>query len=78
MDINLQNKNIGVSFAFWDILFGSLYIPKKGEAENIVFGLEEEEDSDFRNILKIYFLPFRKTLSQLKNMIRTLKQESKS
>ncbi|MGJ4786540.1 sterol desaturase family protein [Leptospira koniambonensis] len=59
-DIDLQNKNIGVSFAFWDILFGSLYIPEEGEAERTVFGLEEEENSNFRNILKIYFLPFRK------------------
>ncbi|TGK44466.1 sterol desaturase family protein [Leptospira andrefontaineae] len=76
-DINLQNKNIGVSFAFWDILFGSLYIPEEGEAERTVFGLEEEEDSNFRNILKIYFLPFGKILKNFKKTI-LLKLNSKS
>ncbi|PJZ26515.1 fatty acid hydroxylase [Leptospira hartskeerlii] len=64
-NINLQNKNIGVSFAFWDILFGSLYIPEEGEAERTVFGLEEEEDSDFHNLFKIYFLPFGKILNRI-------------
>lgn len=76
-DINLQNKNIGVSFAFWDILFGSLYIPEEGEAESTVFGLEEEEDSNFSNILKIYFLPFGRILNNFKKTI-LLKLNSKS
>ncbi|MGJ4744817.1 sterol desaturase family protein [Leptospira sp. SA-E8] len=67
-DIHLQNKNIGVSFAFWDILFGSLYIPKEGEAENTIFGLEEEEDQNFRNLFRIYFLPFGKILCKKKKV----------
>ncbi|EMK00926.1 sterol desaturase family protein [Leptospira sp. WS58.C1] len=65
-NVYLQNKNIGVSFAFWDILFGSLYIPKEGEAERTVFGLEEE-DPNFRNLFQIYFLPFGKILDKLKS-----------
>ncbi|TGM12064.1 sterol desaturase family protein [Leptospira selangorensis] len=78
IDINLQNKNIGVSFAFWDILFGSLYIPQEGEAEQTIFGLEEEEDANFENIFKIYFLPFQKILSKTRTLITLSKHESKS
>ncbi|TGN03382.1 sterol desaturase family protein [Leptospira dzoumogneensis] len=77
-DINLQNKNIGVSFAFWDILFGSLYIPEKGEAENTVFGLKEEEDSNFENLFRIYFLPFQKILSKAKTFVLLSKHQSNS
>ncbi|PKA15844.1 sterol desaturase family protein [Leptospira haakeii] len=77
-DINLQNKNIGVSFAFWDILFGSLYIPKEGEAEHTIFGLEEEEDSNFENLFRIYFLPFQKILSKAGALVTLSKHESKS
>ncbi|GBF38837.1 sterol desaturase family protein [Leptospira johnsonii] len=66
-NIDLQNKNIGVSFALWDILFRSLYIPEKGEAEHTVFGLEEEEDENFRNLFQIYFSPFRKILNRIKS-----------
>lgn len=77
-DINLQNKNIGVSFAFWDILFGSLYIPQEGEAERTIFGLKEEEDTNFENLFKIYFLPFQRILSKIKTSVTLSKQESKS
>ena len=33
------DKNFGVCFAFWDWIFGSLYIPKK--KENITYGIPE-------------------------------------
>lgn len=66
-NIILQNKNIGVSFAIWDVLFGSLYIPQEDEAENTIFGLEEEKDEDFQNLFSIYFLPFRRILERIRN-----------
>ncbi|TGM85542.1 sterol desaturase family protein [Leptospira licerasiae] len=77
-NITLQNKNIGVSFALWDILFGSLYIPEKGEAERTVFGLEEEEDTNFHNLFKIYFLPFGKLLNRIKETVFLSKHDPKS
>ncbi|WP_246050426.1 sterol desaturase family protein [Leptospira langatensis] len=63
-DIRLQNKNIGVTFAFWDILSGSLYIPSEEENRNLVFGLneDEKEKEEFKSLVWIYLLPFKKLL----------------
>ena len=50
------DKNLGFMFAFWDGLFGTLYIPKK--KENIIFGLGEIENEKFSSFWSLYLMPF--------------------
>lgn len=52
------DKNFGVAFAFWDLLFSSLYIPPQKEI--LRMGLPKEKSEDYQNIFDIYFLPFKK------------------
>ncbi len=50
------DKNLGFTFAFWDGLFGTLYIPKG--KENINFGLGAEENEKFSTFWSLYLMPF--------------------
>ena len=50
------NKNLGSGFAFWDYLFGSLYIPKGREKFEI--GLPEFEHKQFSTLTGFYLAPF--------------------
>lgn len=50
------DKNLGFTFAFWDGLFGTLYVPKA--KETIVFGLGAQEDEKFCTFWSLYLMPF--------------------
>ena len=50
------DKNLGFTFAFWDGLFGTLYVPK--EKETIVFGLGNQENEKFSTFWSLYLMPF--------------------
>lgn len=50
-------KNLGHIFAFWDLMFGTLYIPEKKEVFTI--GLNTDEDKLFEKLFNIYILPFK-------------------
>ena len=50
------NKNFGVAFAFWDYIFGSLYISKNNE--EVEFGISEKKHKYENNILYLYLCPF--------------------
>ncbi len=52
------NKNYGFTFAIWDLLFQSLYVPK--EREEIEFGIGKQEEREYSSPLRLYFLPFLK------------------
>jgi sterol desaturase/sphingolipid hydroxylase (fatty acid hydroxylase superfamily) len=49
-------KNLGFMFAFWDGMFGSLYIPRW--RETLRFGLADDESREYHGIRQLYFLPF--------------------
>ncbi len=51
------DKNYGFIFAFWDGLFGSLYVPRG--YEKLEFGIGNGEERDFSSVLRLYFVPFR-------------------
>tara|TARA_Y100000991_G_scaffold54751_1_gene39987 strand:- start:300 stop:1073 length:774 start_codon:yes stop_codon:yes gene_type:complete len=51
-----HNKNFGVAFAFWDYMFGSLYISKSNE--DVKFGISEKEHEYENNIIYLYLSPF--------------------
>tara|TARA_X000001036_G_scaffold416991_1_gene434550 strand:+ start:107 stop:1114 length:1008 start_codon:yes stop_codon:yes gene_type:complete len=51
-----HNKNFGVAFAFWDYMFGSLYVSKSNE--DVKFGISEKEHKYENNIIYLYLSPF--------------------
>ncbi len=50
------DKNLGFTFAFWDGLFGTLYVPRA--KETIIFGLGAEENEKFSTFWSLYLMPF--------------------
>lgn len=50
------DKNMGFMFAFWDRLFGTLYVPEK--KEDITFGIDERESRRFNSVWAFYVAPF--------------------
>ncbi|HJT21523.1 MAG TPA: sterol desaturase family protein [Nitrospira sp.] len=57
IDAKHWNKNFGVKFAFWDSLFGTLYVPSGNEP--VTVGLQEPEVDKFRTVGDLYLRPFR-------------------
>ena len=53
---NHFNKNFGVTFAVWDLIFKSLYISNKKEKIN--FGISDKSESNENNIIYLYISPF--------------------
>lgn len=49
------NKNCGGAFAFWDALFGTLYVPK--EKETLTLGLGDGSDGQWHNVGRMYLWP---------------------
>jgi len=72
IDEKHYDKNFGLIFAFWDWLFGTLYVPKG--YEKLEFGINREEPNPFRTITEIYLKPFSMAwdLVAPKNVRRTL------
>lgn len=63
------NKNYGFMFAFWDWMFGSLYVPEK--RETLEFGLGTSEDGEYSSVLRLYGLPFVKLFKKFKKSSRS-------
>ncbi len=51
------DKNMGLIFAFWDRMFGSLYVP--AGYEKVKYGLCDQEPNPFASVWAMYFQPFR-------------------
>ncbi|HWO43951.1 MAG TPA: sterol desaturase family protein [Candidatus Eisenbacteria bacterium] len=51
------NKNFGVTFALWDWMFGTLYIPK--EREDLVFGINPNAPQPHPTLFKAYLAPLQ-------------------
>lgn len=50
------DKNFGHIFAFWDRMFGTLYLPRP--EERVIFGIAPEEMAEHRSLRGIYLTPF--------------------
>ena len=51
------DRNMGLIFAFWDWVFGTLYVPKG--YEKLEYGISREEPNPFHSVTDIYLKPFR-------------------
>jgi sterol desaturase/sphingolipid hydroxylase (fatty acid hydroxylase superfamily) len=58
------DKNMGYVFAFWDWLFGTLYIAKKTDVYE--YGLSKTPDTTYRSIWNVYVQPFKNIIKILK------------
>ncbi len=65
-----HNKNYGEVFAIWDLMFGTLYVPKQYEA--LSFGLADEHgnpvEQPHTNLRSAILLPFLESWRALKGM----------
>ncbi len=50
------DTNMGLIFAFWDKLFGTLYIPRG--YEKLSYGLSRKNPNPFNSVAEIYYKPF--------------------
>lgn len=57
IDEKHYDRNFGLIFAFWDWLFGTLYVPRG--YERLEFGISREEPNPFGSISEIYIKPFQ-------------------
>jgi sterol desaturase/sphingolipid hydroxylase (fatty acid hydroxylase superfamily) len=56
-------KNRGFELAIWDRLFGTLYLPVRGEAFG--FGLDDGSEPSWHSVGRLYGWPFRYALAHL-------------
>jgi len=57
-----RDRNMGLLFAFWDRLFGTLFVPDG--REEIRFGLAGGEEREYSNPVKLFWLPFHKLIGR--------------
>ncbi len=61
------DKNMGFIFAFWDRMFGTLYVPQG--REHLEFGLNREgEHKAYHSVATLYLRPFARIWAQLKTI----------
>ncbi|HVM83926.1 MAG TPA: sterol desaturase family protein [Candidatus Binatia bacterium] len=54
------DKNMGFIFSFWDTMFGTLYVPQRGETFEL--GLSDGEHVRFHSLTALYFRPITNIL----------------
>jgi sterol desaturase/sphingolipid hydroxylase (fatty acid hydroxylase superfamily) len=65
------DKNMGFIFSFWDRMFGTLYIPRRGES--FALGLHSGEHVRFHGVSALYFRPFANLARRLKRLVRPMR-----
>jgi sterol desaturase/sphingolipid hydroxylase (fatty acid hydroxylase superfamily) len=60
------NKNFGFMFAFWDLMFGTIYVPKEREEIKFGCGTEPEVYGSMRNL---YLVPFVKSYRVIRGLV---------
>jgi sterol desaturase/sphingolipid hydroxylase (fatty acid hydroxylase superfamily) len=66
------DKNMGFVFAFWDGLFGTLYVPT--EREEIEFGVAGGNPADYATVRSLYLRPFPKALERRPRIVPRRRQ----
>lgn len=57
------DRNMGLIFAFWDWVFGTLYVPKG--FEKLEYGISRDEPNPFNSAIDFYIKPFRMAWDKL-------------
>ena len=64
------DRNMGLVFAFWDWLAGTLYVPEG--REEVRFGLADGEHREYDSVGRLYGLPFVKAARRFRAAGRTV------
>lgn len=67
------DRNMGNIFSFWDALMGTIYVPK--QREQLVLGLVRNEEAHYRNLWRLYMLPFARFFGLLLKKRQGLSQD---
>lgn len=62
------DKNFGLVLIIWDKMFGTLFVPDRGE--DFAFGLADDRAADYQSLPRLYFLPIRKIGAMLVSTTR--------
>jgi sterol desaturase/sphingolipid hydroxylase (fatty acid hydroxylase superfamily) len=57
------DRNFGLTFSFWDRIFGTLVVPKPDESFR--FGLTHGEHEEYQSLYRLHVLPLRKIARRL-------------
>lgn len=63
-DARHWDRNYGFTFAIWDWMCGTLYVPVS--RERIEFGIPDSNPEDFSTVGRMYFRPFRRAMESLR------------
>lgn len=74
IDEKHHDRNFGLVFAFWDWMFGTLYVPRG--YEKLEFGVAGPEPNPFHSIQEIYFKPFADAWRLLRPSTREAQRRS--
>lgn len=69
-----HDRNFGLVFAFWDWMFGTLYVPRG--YEKLEFGVAGPEPNPFRSVKDIYLKPFADAWRLIKPSSRDAKRRA--
>jgi sterol desaturase/sphingolipid hydroxylase (fatty acid hydroxylase superfamily) len=58
------DRNFGLTFSFWDRLFGTLVVPEPDE--DFVFGLTGNEHDQYQSLYKLHVVPLKKIAGRLR------------
>lgn len=58
------DRNMGLIFAFWDWVFGTLYVPQG--YEKLEYGIKKDEPNPFGSVIDIYLKPFHMAWDKLR------------
>jgi sterol desaturase/sphingolipid hydroxylase (fatty acid hydroxylase superfamily) len=58
------DRNFGNFFAFWDWLFGTLYVPR--HKETFALGISNNQHLEFNSVWNLYFVPFKNAFRLLR------------
>jgi sterol desaturase/sphingolipid hydroxylase (fatty acid hydroxylase superfamily) len=58
------NKNFGVKFAFWDVLFNTYIMPASKDSLKIGLGKNQDDSNDYNTCIKLYTTPFKKLFNK--------------
>jgi len=70
------DRNFGFMFAFWDWMFGTLYVPRG--YEKLEFGLSKHEPNPYGSVTELYLTPFKRAWQELASLAKGASAKSHS
>ncbi|MGH7437455.1 MAG: sterol desaturase family protein, partial [Polyangiaceae bacterium] len=62
-----KDRNLGLIFAFWDAMAGTLYVPRAYEA--VEYGVTREERNPYRSVSGLFVKPFAESARAMRGLV---------